>query len=190
LNALVIYATISVIGVSIPSERGRNMRRRLLGLGTALTLGAALVAPSHAVAGPAVSVSGTYAVTDFGATTCASVGASDFMFRCETTRLVSQYSGDLTGTAVADFTSFVNCATQRETGHGTETFTGSIAGLGSGTLTWIDQFSSDVDCSFAPDFFVPFDLDIASVAVKGSGGFSGLQGKLTFTDTTYSGTLQ
>lgn len=110
-------------------------------------------------------------------------------FRCDTTGLVSQYSGDLTGTAVADFTSLVNCKTGRETGHGTKTFTDSLTGGGSGTLSWIDQFSSDVDCSFAPDLFIPFNLAINSVAVRGSEGFAGLQGRLTFTDTTFSGTL-
>jgi len=152
--------------------------------------GIALVAVSQVSAGAGASVSGTYVVSDFGATTCVSVGDSGFKFRCDTTGLVSQYSGnDLTGSAVADFTSLINCKTGRETGHGTETFSGSLTGVGSGSLSWIDQFSSDVDCSFAPDLFIPFNLDINSVAVKGSGGFAGLQGRLTFTDTTFSGTL-
>ena len=47
------------------------------------------------------------------------------------------------------------------------------------------MFSADIDCTT----FFPFNLDINSVAVKGSGGFAGTQGKLTFTDTTYNGTL-
>jgi hypothetical protein len=147
-----------------------------------------LAAASQAAAGSAIPVSGTYFVSDFGTTTCVSVGASGFEFRCDTTGLVSQYSGDLTGAAVADFTALINCKTGRETGHGTETFTGSLVG-GSGSLSWIDQFSSDVDCSFAPDLFIPFNLDINSVAVEGSGGFTGLQGRLTFTDTTFTGVL-
>jgi hypothetical protein len=162
------------------------MRRTLLNLGIASTLGAlALVTAGQASAGGAIQVSGTYFVSSLGDTTCTPVGASGFMFRCDTTGLVSEYSGDLTGTAVADFTSLINCQTHRETGHGTETFTGSIAGVGSGALAWIDQFSSDFDC----DLFFPFNLDIKSVAVQGSDGFAGLQGKLGFTDTTYSGSL-
>jgi len=112
------------------------------------------------------------------------------MFRCDTDGLVSQYSGDLAGTAVADFTSLINCATSTENGHGQETFTGTLAGFGAGMLVWVDQFSADVDCSFAPNFFIPFNFDISSVAVKGSEGFAGLQGKLAFTDTTYSGRFQ
>ena len=164
------------------------MRRGLLSLGIALTLStlalAVLADASAAGSDGSRSVSGAYAVSDVGATTCAPVGASTFMFRCETTGLVSQYTGDLVGTAVADFTSLINCATGRETGHGSETFTGSMGAV-SGTLSWTDVFSADIDCTT----FFPFNLDINSVAVKGSGGFAGTQGKLTFTDTTYNGTL-
>jgi hypothetical protein len=166
------------------------MHRRFRALAVALAvIAVALAAASQAAAGRAMPVSGTYFVSDFGTTTCVSVGASGFKFRCDTTGLVSQYGGDLTGAAVADFTSLINCKTGRETGHGTETFIGSLVGGGSGTLSWIDQFSSDVDCSFAPDLFIPFNLDINSVAVKGAGGFAGLQGRLTFTDTTFTGVL-
>ena len=162
------------------------MRRRLLAV---LTLTSAVVvvlvvaAVGQAAAG-GVSVSGTYSASDFGTTTCVPVGASAFMFRCDTAGFVSQYSGDLIGVAVADFSSLINCQTGREIGHGTETFTGSMGGM-TGALSWTDVFSADVDCTT----FFPFNLDIKSVAVKGSGGFAGMQGKLTFTDTSYSGTL-
>ena len=164
------------------------MRKNRLVVALALST-VALGVASQASAEPGVSVSGAYSVTGFGATTCAPVGSSSFMFRCDTTGLVSQYVGDLVGTAVADFTGLINCKTGRETGHGTETFTGSILGVGPGTLTYIDQFSADVACSFAPDLFIPFNLDINSVAVKGTGDFAGLQGRLHFNDTDYSGVL-
>src|SRR5213592_1714404 len=105
------------------------MHKRFRALAVALAVVAvALAAASQAVAGSAIPVSGTYFVSDFGTTACVSVGASGFKFRCETTGLVSQYSGDLTGTAVADFTALINCKTGRETGQGTETFTGSLVG--------------------------------------------------------------
>jgi hypothetical protein len=164
------------------------MRKRLLVVALAVTT-VALGVASQASAGAGISVSGTYSVTDFGATTCVPVGSSSFMFRCDTTGFVYQSSGDLIGTAVTDFTGLINCKTGRETGHGTETFTGSIFGVGPGTLTYIDQFSADGDCSFAQDLFIPFNLDLNSVAVNGSDAFAGLQGKLHFNDTDYSGTL-
>ena len=160
------------------------MRMRTLlvcGAAVALTVGVA----SEASAGRGITVSGIYSVTEFGATTCAPVGSSSIKFRCDTTGLVSQYSGDLSGTAVADFTSLINCKTGRETGHGTETFTSDI---GVGTLTYTDQFSADVDCSFAPDFFLPFNLDINSVAVKGT-GIRGTAGQASLQRHGLPGTL-
>jgi hypothetical protein len=159
--------------------------RRSLVVAAALAVGA-VIAVSAASAGEAINVSGTYTATDFGSTDCAPVGASGFMLRCSTTGFVSEYSGDLEGAAVADFTELIDCKTSRAVGIGTETFTGSVRGVGSGTLTYTDQFSSDIDCTS----FVPMNLDLDSVAVKGSGGLAGLQGKLHFTDTTYSGTLR
>lgn len=161
------------------------MRRRLLGFVLLSAVGVVAVT-GFASAAQKISVSGSYVVTDFGTTTCAPVGASGFMVSCDTTGLVSTYTGDLVGVAVADFTSLIDCKTGREIGHGTETFTGQIVNGPSGTLTWIDQFSADVDCGT----FFPFNLDINSVAVKGTGGLAGLQGKLHFTDTDFSGTLQ
>ena len=158
-------------------------------LATACTVGALVLIVSgtaSASGAQSLSVSGTYSPSDFGSTACVSVGnPGSLIFRCNTTGFVSQYSGDLVGSAVADFTELINCKTSRATGIGVETFTGSVTGVGSGTLSYIDQFSADVDCNT----FLPFNLDINSVAVKGSGGLAGLQGRLAFTDTTYSGTV-
>src|SRR4029078_310987 len=127
----------------VGERRHKRMHNRFRALAVAAgVIAVALAAATQAAAGSAIPVSGTYVVSDFGTTTCVSVGASGFKFRCDTTGLVSQYSGDLTGTAVADFTALINCRTGRETGHGTETFTGSLVGGGSGKLSWIDQFSS------------------------------------------------
>ena len=164
------------------------MRRKSITLIVTLVLGAVgLTIAGQASAVRPLSVSGTYTVVpDLGTTTCVQVGASGFMFRCDTTGFTTSYSGDLTGMAVADFTQLINCNTGRTTGTGTETFTGSLDGVaGLGTLAWIDQFSSDFDCTF----FFPFNFDINSVGVTGAAAFAGLQGRLTFTDTTYSGIL-
>jgi hypothetical protein len=182
--AVMLGATLLALTVALAIRRHR--RRTFLSLGIGVTIGAvALGVAGQALASRTVDVSGVYAVASLGDTSCTSVGSSGFMFRCVTTGLVSEYSGDLTGTAVADFTSLIDCQAGRETGHGTETFTGLLAGVGSGALFWIDQFDSDFDCEFS----FPFNLDIDSVAVKGSGDFVGLRGKLGFTDTTYTGRL-
>ena len=159
---------------------------RWLALLSAAVVIAALTGASHAsAAGDGVAVAGSYTPTDFGSTSCALVGGSGFILRCDTTGFVTEYTGDLEGSAVADFTQLIDCKTGRAYGHGSETFTGTLTGVGSGTLTYTDQFSSDFDCTSG----FPFNLDIDSVAVAGSGGLSGLQGKIHFDDTSYSGNL-
>ena len=113
----------------------------------ALTLGVLallLAAPASASATP---VSGTYIVTDFGTPTCAPVGAAGFILSCSTSGFRSSYSGALAGTTTTSFTQLINCKTGRTQGSGLETFTGSIAGVGSGTLTWTDHFSAAFDCT-------------------------------------------
>jgi hypothetical protein len=149
----------------------------------ALVVGLAMTA--GASAGHSIHVSGTYAVTDFGAVDCSPVPAG-FIFDCRTTGFVSQYSGDLTGTSVTDFTQQINCATGRTHGTGAETLTGSVAGVGSGTLTWRDVFDADFDCAT----FTASNFHGSGVDVKGSGGLAGMRGGLAFTDTTYDGTLR
>ena len=148
----------------------------------ALTAGAA----SDASAGPGISVSGTYSVTDFGATTCAPVGSSSFKFRCDTTGLVSQYSGDLVGDAVADFTSLINCKTGRTWGRGVETFTGSLNGSATGTLMWKISFRSDFDCATS----LPSGFKGRSHIKASSGALAGIRGRLHFGDVTYDGVLR
>jgi hypothetical protein len=149
-----------------------------------LLAAAMVVVPAAAAAPSPVQVSGTYAVTEFGALGCAPNG-SLFVLRCTTTGLGSQYGGSLTGTAVADFTQIIDCRTSRTHGHGTETFSGSIAGVGSGTLTWGIHFKSAFDCTT----FAVSDFSGRGVVTGGTGGLAGLNGSITFGDITYEGML-
>jgi hypothetical protein len=150
---------------------------------TLLTLASASVAS----AGTGIHVSGTYlgGNASAGITVCQPVGQNGFIFNCTTTGFVSQFFGDLVGSSVSNFTQQVNCKTGRAHGNGDETFTGSVTGVGSGTLTWRDVFDANFDCNT----FFESGFSIRSVSVSGSGGFAGLQGKLMFTDTTYDGEL-
>jgi hypothetical protein len=150
----------------------------------ALALGAlALSAP--AAGGSPTLVSGTYGVTDFGTLSCVPLGAAGFIVRCSTSGFVSSYSGSLTGTTTTTFTQLINCRTGRTQGSGVETFTGSIAGVGSGTLTWRDEFSAGFDCTT----FAVSDFSGIGVALSGTGDLAGLHGTLSFTETTYDGAL-
>jgi hypothetical protein len=73
----------------------------------------------------------------------------------------------------------------RTHGHGTETFTGSIAGVGSGTLTWGIHFDSAFDCLT----FAVSDFSGRGVITSGTDALAGLHGSIQFGDTTYDGAL-
>ena len=157
------------------------MRRALLFVATL----AFLLVAAQASGAAAVPVSGTYAVTDVGSLSCAPVDANQSRFRCETTGLVSEYAGSLEGTSTASFVQIIDCRRGRTFGHGVETFTGTVTGVGSGTLTWRISFASDFDCgTFAVSGFTG-----QSAITGGSGALGGLHGALRFGDVTYEGTL-
>lgn len=144
-----------------------------------------LVLASAASGRTEIHVSGTYTVTDFGTTACVAAGTSVFRIRCDTTGFVTQYAGDLTGTATVDFTTTIDCRTGRAHGKGVETFTGTVNGIGAGTLTWHDHFRSTIDC----DTFAVSDLVGKDVVVAGTGQLAGVNGKGVYDETTYDGTL-
>jgi hypothetical protein len=147
----------------------------------AVTLGGVQTAASAA---KSIHVSGTYAVTDFGSLSCAPNG-SPFVLRCTTTGFVSQYSGSLTGSSVTNFEQIINCKKGRTHGHGTETFTGSITDVGSGSLTWGIHFDSAFDCLT----FAVSDFSGKGVITSGTDALTRLNGSIQFGDTTYDGAL-
>jgi opacity protein-like surface antigen len=151
----------------------------------ALALLVGLVLAAAATAKPGTHVSGTYSVIDLGTTTCEPMGTSPNLLRCDTTGFVSQYSGDMTGTAVADFTQLIDCKTGATRGKGIETFTGTVAGIGAGTLTWHDHFRATTDCAT----FAMSDFVLKANHFRGGGALAGLHGRIDFTLTDYDGRL-
>jgi hypothetical protein len=99
--------------------------------------------------------------------------------------LVSQYTGSLTGTSVANFTQRINCERSRVRGHGTETFTGSLQGGGAGTLTWRIRFHAAFDCST----MAVSNFSGTGLIKSGTDVFAGMHGDLDFGDVTYDGEL-
>ena len=75
--------------------------------------------------------------------------------------------------------------TGRTHGHGTETFTGSIAGVGSGTLAWGIHFDSAFDCAT----FTVSGFSGRGVVTSGAGDLANLNGSIQFGETTYDGAL-
>jgi Protein of unknown function (DUF3224) len=145
---------------------------------------AALISAEAAVSAPATAVSGRYAVTDLGELTCVP-GESASILNCHTIGFVSQYSGSLDGTSVTNFEEIIDCEAGRTYGHGTETFTGSVAGRGSGTLVWRISFEASFDCST----FSLSNFSGRGVLFSGSGDLAHVRGNLDFTIDGYVGTL-
>jgi hypothetical protein len=148
----------------------------------AAVLLAALAGAAGAAAGAAVPISGTFTNVDPGTTTCDQTGPHNF--HCTTTGIVTQYSGSLQGTSTLTVSGLINCQSNRTVGTGIETFTGSVNGVGSGTLTWHDAFNARFDC----DTFAQFDTHGTATTQAGTGALAGLHGTYKFDDTTYEGT--
>ncbi len=145
---------------------------------------AALTASQSAAGSSATRVAGTWAVTDLGETTCLP-GATPTVFNCHVTGFTSQYSGSLSGTSVTSFEETLNCETGRASGKGTETFTGSVAGRGSGSLSWRISFESGFDCTTSS----VFNFSAHAVIFTGSGDLVRVRGNIDFTLDDYTGRL-
>ena len=159
------------------------MRRALLVLllipACGLTLTSA--ASAHAV----VHVSGTDLGPDAGTTSCHPINSAGTLLSCDTPDFATRYSGDLTGTISTDFRWVINCRAGAIAGQGAETFTGSVARLGSGTLRWETKFHAAFDCSTQ----TLSKLHGTGIVMSGTATLAGLRGALIFTDQQYSGTL-
>ena len=140
---------------------------------------------SVANADSAVHVSGTDLGPDAGTTVCQPVNGADFLQTCTTPDFATNYTGDLTGAISSNFIWTINCNASRIDGHGVETFTGSVARIGSGTLTWQTQFHANFDCrtlSLA-------NLHGTGTIQSGTKALAGLHGTLIFSGDRYSGIL-
>ena len=112
-----------------------------------LVSGLTLAGASGASAAAVIHVSGTDLGPDAGTTACQPVNDSGTLLTCTTPDFATRYTGDLTGAISSNFTWTINCTSNRIAGHGIETFTGSVATAGSGTLTWAAKFRASFDCS-------------------------------------------
>ena len=167
-------------GASAPGTK-----RALLALaGALLALAAmpALAAAHHRE----IRVSGTYVPYDFGTTQCAPKGASPDILVCSTTGFRSTYAGSLVGDVTTAFSNIIDCKTGRTWGRGVETFTGSLNGSATGTLTWKISFRSDFDCATS----LPSGFQGRSHIKASSGALAGIRGRLHFGDVTYDGVLR
>lgn len=130
-----------------------------------------------------IEVLGTTATVDPGFLTCSFLGP--YVVSCKTTGFVTAFFGTLAGSSTTDNAVLIDCKTGRYLGEGTETFTGSVENIGSGTLTWRLHFSGTVspDCSTITSF------QGTGVVIRGTDDLAGLHGRLSFEGSAYSGSL-
>jgi len=150
-----------------------------------LVSGLALAAAPAASAATIIHVSGTDLGPDAGTTACQPVNDSGTVLTCTTPDFATRYTGDLTGVIGSNFTWTINCTSNRIAGHGIETFTGSVAAAGSGTLTWATKFRASFDCSTQ----TLSNLVGSATIMSGTARLTGLHGRLKFLGQTYSGIL-
>jgi hypothetical protein len=132
-----------------------------------------------------VRVSGTDLGPDAGTTACQPVNDSGFLLTCTTPDFATNYTGDLKGAISSDFTWMINCTSSLIEGRGLETLTGSVAGVGSGTLTWETKFHASFDCGTG----TLSNLAGTGTIMAGTAALAGLRGTLNFAGQIYSGTL-
>lgn len=150
-------------------------------------IAAAIVAGQAGASAPSqIYVSGTYGSGDESNSVTNCTPDGPYILHCTTTGVALVYAGDLQGSSVVDFTWTINCKAGTQHAQGTETFTGSVAGIGSGTSTWSLNAHSGFDCS---DFEFS-DFSGTDVVISGTGDLASLRGSIHRADTTYDGTLR
>ena len=151
---------------------------------TAVALAAAVASQAGASSQTAIRVAGTFKLVKPPTGPCTKAASRPWLLTCHQHGGLVNYSGGLNGSAESTFTSVLDCKKGETWGSGTETFTGSVAGVGSGTLVWDVHFASGVDC-------VKGSLESFSATVvvtSGSGDLAQLRGSMyRIADNTYTG---
>ena len=151
----------------------------------ALALAAALaaVAPASAARSHSVAVSGEWSITSGQVVDQRQIGSLTYLRELGTT--VS--TGDLAGTTSFDFRDFLR-PDFSSFGWATETFTGTVPGLGTGTMLWLESAAGGADGSAL----------VQALVVGGTGDFAGVHGSIRYTSPlclpdscvgTYTGVL-
>jgi hypothetical protein len=147
-----------------------------------------LAAQAGAGARTAVRVSGRYTVDTKAKskTTCKPLSkANPGVLGCTVSGFTLVYSGSLQGHGVNTFRWIVNCATGKSYTDGTERFTGSVAGIGSGTLSWGVRSTGTFDCKKGEVTGISATQNLYS----GTGALAGMYGSIHRGPGAYSGVL-
>ena len=123
--------------------------KSMLLVGVAVVAAAAVAVQAGAGTRSATHVSGK-AVVDAKAkakTVCKPISkANPAVLSCTVSGFTLVYSGSLQGRGVNSFRWITDCTTGKGYTDGTEKFTGSVEGVGSGTFTWGVRSTGTFDC--------------------------------------------
>ena len=136
----------------------------VLSLGGLLAVGATVA--SVALAAAPVSVSGAWTTGPLTPTGFKQAGVNIKLPAIVT----SDWTGDLAGPTVATATFLLHPDGSVVAAPSRETLTGTVAGVGSGTLDFVEEAHSQPDGS----------TEIDATIVRGTGDLAGLQGRLIF----------
>ena len=164
------------------------MRLKTILVVGAMVVAAASVAGAEAGAPPLMHVSGSYTVDTKAKakTACKPISKENQgVLRCTVSGFALDYTGSLQGRGVNVFKWIINCTTGKSYTDGIETFTGSIEGVGSGTLTWGVRSAGTFDCKKGEVTGVSAIQNLYA----GSSALAGLYGSIHRGPATYSGVL-
>jgi hypothetical protein len=161
----------------------RRQWKLVLSLGPILV--AALMVVPAATTSVSMSVSGVWSTTPLIPTGFKQAGINIKLPGV----VFSTWSGDLNGTTVATATFLIHGDGSVVAAPARETLTGTVSGVGTGTLDFVEEAHSQPDGS----------TEIGATIVSGTGGLAGLHGRLIFLGTcevsgacagTYSGQIK
>jgi Protein of unknown function (DUF3224) len=157
-------------------------------VGLAMVAAGSLADTAGASTQPAVRISGAYTVdtTAQPKTDCKPISKRNpAVMTCEVSGFTLIYSGSLQGRGVSAFRWVIDCRSGKSYTDGTETFTGSVEGVGSGTFSWGVRSKGTFDCEKA---------EVTSISARqnlysGTDALAGLYGTMHRGPATYAGVL-
>jgi hypothetical protein len=158
--------------------------RRMIGPFLGLLMAAILTAAPPVAASAALKVSGTYSTSQFFVDGVQQDGLSLHL----TGHGTSAWSGSFVGTTTFAGSAVVNLTNGTTRGTLTEVFTGSVAGLGSGTISFREPFFISAGGTLRLEYVIT-GASGALAGVLGAGVFVGTSAPDGSGSGTYSGTL-
>ena len=157
-------------------------------VGLAMVAAGSVADTAAASTQPAVRISGAYTVdtTAQPKTDCKPISKRNpAVMTCEVSGFTLIYSGSLQGRGVSAFRWVIDCRSGKSYTDGTETFTGSVEGVGSGTFSWGVRSKGTFDCEKA---------EVTSISARqnlysGTDALAGLYGTMHRGPATYAGVL-